>query len=122
MELLNSKVDHKDYQCDRTAWGVELCKRIGSERFKLCYDVYHAQIMEGDLIDTITKNIQYIGHFHVGGVPDRHEIDDTQEINYRAVLRAIADSCFQGFVAQEFVPTHADPLVSLREAIAICDV
>lgn len=122
MELLNSRVDHKDYQCDHTAWGVEVCKRVGSERCKLLYDIYHMQIMEGDLIATIKQNIQYIAHFHTGGVPGRHEIDDTQEINYPPVMRAIAESGFKGFVAQEFIPRGPNPLESLRRAIEICDV
>jgi len=122
MELLNSKVNHKDYQCDHTAWGVEVCKRVGSERCKLLYDIYHMQIMEGDLISTITQNIQYIAHFHTGGVPGRAEIDDTQEINYPAVMRAIAETGYQGFVGQEFVPKRPDPLESLRQAVRICDV
>jgi len=122
MELLNSKVDHKDYQCDHTAWGVEVCKRVGSERFKLLYDVYHMQIMEGDLIATIRQNIQHIAHFHTGGVPGRGIIDQTQEINYPAVMRAIAASGFQGFVGQEFVPRGPDPLAQLRQAVQICDV
>jgi len=121
MELLNSKKDHKDYQCDHTAWAVEVCKRVGSERCKLLYDIYHMQIMEGDLIATIKESIQYIAHFHTGGVPGRNEIDDTQEINYPAVMRAIATSGFKGFVAQEFIPRR-DPLTSLRQAIEICDV
>jgi hydroxypyruvate isomerase len=121
LELLNSKRDHKDYQCDHTAWGVEVCKRVGSERCKLLYDVYHMQIMEGDLIATIKENLQYIGHFHTGGVPGRAEIDETQEIYYPAVMRAIADAGFKGFVGQEFIPRR-DPLTSLRQAIRICDV
>jgi len=121
MELLNSKKDHKDYQCDRTHWGVQVCKMVGSERCKLLYDIYHMQIMEGDLIDTITKNIQYIAHFHTGGVPGRNEIDETQEINYKAVMRAIAGTGYSGFVGQEFIPKR-DPLTSLRQAIEICDV
>ncbi len=122
MELLNSKRNHKDYQCDHTAWGVELVKRIGSDRFKLLYDIYHMQIMEGDIIATIEENIQYIGHFHTGGVPGRHEINETQELNYRRICQAIADTGFKGFVAQEFVPTRKDPIESLAEAIRICDV
>jgi hydroxypyruvate isomerase len=122
MELLNSKVDHKDYQCDHTAWGVEVCKKVGSERCKLLYDIYHMQIMEGDLIDTIKKNIRYIAHFHTGGGPGRHEIDETQEINYPAVMRAIVETGFKGFVAQEFVPRNPNALESLRKAILICDV
>jgi len=122
MELLNSKVNHKDYQCDHTEWGAELCRRVGSERFKLLYDIYHMQIMEGDLISTIRKNAQYIAHYHTGGVPGRGEIDETQEIYYPAVMRAIAETGFQGFVGQEFVPKGPDPLASLRQAVQICDV
>jgi len=122
MELLNSKVDHHDYQCDHTAWGVEVCRRVGSERCKLLYDIYHMQIMEGDLIATIKKSIQYIAHFHTGGVPGRGIIDETQEIYYPAVMKAIAQSGFTGFVAQEFIPRSAKPLEELRRAIEICDV
>lgn len=121
MELLNSKRDHHDYQCDHSAWGVELCKRIGSNHMKLLYDIYHMQIMEGDLCDTIQQNIQYIAHFHTGGVPGRNEIDQTQEVNYRRVMQTIAGTGFQGFVAHEFIPKR-DPMASLKEAIAICDV
>jgi hydroxypyruvate isomerase len=122
MELLNSKRDHKDYMCDRTAWGVELCKRVGSERFKLLYDIYHMQIMEGDLIGTIRENYQYIAHYHTGGVPGRGEIDDTQEIYYPAVMRAIVKTGFKGFVAQEFCPKRRNPLASLKQCVQICDV
>ena len=122
LELLNSKVDHKDYMADHTAWGVEVCKRVGSEWLKLLYDIYHMQIMEGDMIRTITENHQYIGHFHTGGVPGRHEIDETQEINYAAVMRAIVATGYKGFVSQEFVPQRPDALASLRQAIEICDV
>jgi hydroxypyruvate isomerase len=122
MELLNSKVNHKDYQCDHTAWGAELCRRVGSERFKLLYDVYHMQIMEGDLIRTIQDNIQYIAHFHTGGVPGRHEIDESQEIYYPAVMKAIVATGFKGFVGQEFIPTAADPIGALRKCVEICDV
>ncbi len=122
MELLNSKVDHHDYQCDHTAWGVDLCRRVGSERFKLLYDIYHMQIMEGDLIATIRKNIQYIAHFHTGGVPGRNEIDQTQEINYPAVMRAIVATGFKGFVAQEFIPKNPNALESLRRTVEICNV
>ena len=122
MELLNSKVDHKDYQCDHTAWGVELCKTVGSENFKLLYDIYHMQIMEGDLIRTIKENAPYIAHYHTGGVPGRAEIDDTQEIQYPAVVKAIVDTGFKGFIAQEFVPRGPDPLGSLRAAVRLCDV
>ena len=121
MELLNSKVDHADYQCDRTPWGVALAKRLGSDRFKLLYDIYHMQIMEGDVIRTIRENHQYIGHYHTAGVPGRHEIDASQELNYAAIMRAIADTGFKGYVAQEFIPTR-DPRTSLAEALRICRV
>lgn len=121
MELLNSRVDHADYQCDHTEWGAELCRQIGSDRFKLLYDIYHMQIMEGDLIATIRKNIQYIAHFHTGGVPGRHDIDQTQEIYYPAVMRAIVETGFSGYVAQEFIPKR-DPLATLQRCVNICDV
>ncbi|HVS52176.1 MAG TPA: TIM barrel protein [Opitutaceae bacterium] len=121
MELLNSKIDHTDYMCDRTAWGVELVRRVGSERFKLLYDIYHMQIMEGDVIRTIQQHHACIGHYHTGGNPGRHEIDATQELNYPAIARAIAATGFRGFVGQEFIPTR-DPLVSLREAVELCRV
>jgi hydroxypyruvate isomerase len=121
MELLNSKVDHKDYMCDHTAWGAEVMKRVGSEYCKLLYDIYHMQIMEGDMIRTIQTYHQYIAHFHTGGNPGRNEIDETQEINYPAVMRAIVATGYKGFVGQEFVPKH-DPLTSLRQAIQLCDV
>ncbi len=119
MELLNSKRDHKDYQCDHTAWGVELCKRVGSDRFKLLYDIYHMQIMEGDVIDTFQRNIQYISHFHTGGVPGRNEIDETQELNYNRIARAIADTGFKGYYAHEFIPKR-DPIASLTQAYKLC--
>ena len=122
MELLNSKLNHKDYMCDRTPWGVELCKRVGSERFQLLYDIYHMQIMEGDLIATIKESQRYIGHYHTGGVPGRAEIDDSQEIHYPAVMKAIVDTGFKGFVAQEFVPKRPDTLASLKQGVQICDV
>ncbi|MCS7237606.1 MAG: TIM barrel protein [Thermoguttaceae bacterium] len=122
IELLNSKVDHPDYQCDRTRWAVELCKRIGSEKFKILYDIYHMQIMEGDLIRTIRENIQYIAHFHTGGNPGRNEIDETQEINYPAVMRAIADLGFTGYIGHEFVPKSPDPLAALERCARLCDV
>jgi len=125
MELLNSKVNHKDYQCDRTAWGVELCKRTGSENFKLLYDIYHMQIDEGDVIRTIKDNHQYISHYHTGGVPGRNEIDETQELYYPAIMKAIVDLGFKGYVAQEFIPTpktNEEKLVSLEKGIKICDV
>lgn len=122
VELLNSKRSHKDYMCDHTAWGVEVCKRVGSERLKLLYDVFHMQIMEGDVIDTIRENYQYIGHYHTGGVPGRNEIDDTQEIYYPAVMKAIVATGYKGFVGQEFVPKRADALASLKQSVLICDV
>jgi hydroxypyruvate isomerase len=122
LELLNSKVDHKDYMADHTAWGVEVCKRVGSDRLKLLYDIYHMQIMEGDVIRTIRENIQHIGHFHTGGVPGRNEIDDSQEIFYPAVMRAIVATGYKGYVAQEFIPKNKDAIASLRAAIHICDV
>jgi hydroxypyruvate isomerase len=121
MELLNSRVNHKDYQCDHTEWGVELCKRVGSERFKLLYDIYHLQIMEGDIIRTIRDNHQYIAHYHTGGNPGRNEIDDTQELNYKAVMEAIAATGYTGYVGQEFIPTR-EPLEGLRQAVVLCDV
>jgi hydroxypyruvate isomerase len=122
MELLNSKRTHKDYMCDHTAWGVELVKRVGSERFKLLYDIYHMQIMEGDMCDTIRENHQYIAHYHTGGVPGRAEIDDTQEIHYPAVMKTILATGYKGFVAQEFVPKRPDALASLKQGVQICDV
>jgi hydroxypyruvate isomerase len=122
MELLNSKIDHKDYQCDKTNWGVELAKRINSENFKLLYDIYHMQIDEGDVIRTIKENYNYIAHYHTGGVPGRNEIDETQELNYSAIMKAIADTGFLGFVGQEFIPKQKDKIASLKKAIAICDI
>ena len=121
MELLNSKVDHPDYQCDRTPWGVALAKQLGSERFKLLYDIYHMQIMEGDVIRTVKDNYRYIGHYHTAGVPGRHEIDSSQELNYPAIMRAIAETGFKGYVAQEFIPLR-DPRTSLAEAVRLCRV
>ncbi len=122
MELLNSKVDHKDYMCDHTAWGVELCKQLGSENFKLLYDIYHMQIDEGDVIRTIQDNHQYLGHYHTGGVPGRHEIDETQELYYPAIMKAILKTGFKDYVAQEFIPARENKLESLRQAVQICDV
>lgn len=125
MELLNSKVDHKDYMCDKTPWGVELCKRVGSNNFKLLYDIYHMQIDEGDVIRTIKDNHQYIGHYHTAGVPGRHEINETQELYYPAIMKAITDTGFKGYVAQEFIPTgatEADKIAALKDAVKICDV
>ena len=121
MELLNSKVNHKDYMCDNSTWGVELVKRVGSGHFKLLYDIYHMQIMEGDVIRTIEANRDHFGHYHTGGNPGRHELDDTQELNYRAIARAIADMGFQGTIAHEFIPVR-DPLTSLDEAVTLCRV
>jgi hydroxypyruvate isomerase len=121
VELLNSKVNHKDYQGDRSSFGVQVVKAVGSPRVKLLDDLYHMQIMEGDLIRTIKDNKDYIAHYHTGGVPGRHELDDTQEVNWRAVCRAIVDTGFTGYVAHEFTPTR-DPLTSLRDAVALCDV
>ena len=121
LELLNSKVNHKDYQCDHTDWGVEVIKRVDSPRVRLLYDIYHMQIMEGDIIRTITDNIQYIAHFHTGGVPGRHELDDTQELNWRTIAKAIADLKFDGFFAHEFVPVR-EPMQSLEEAVKLCTV
>ncbi len=121
VELLNSKVNHIDYMCDHTAWGVELIKRVDSPRVRLLYDIYHMQIMEGDIIRTVRDNIQYIAHFHTGGVPGRHELDGTQELQWRAIATAIADLNFTGFMAHEFVPTR-DPMTSLREAYDLCAV
>jgi hydroxypyruvate isomerase len=122
MELLNSKRTHKDYQCDHTAWGVELVRRISSERFKLLYDIFHMQIMEGDVCDTITENHQFLDHYHTGGVPGRGEIDGSQELNYARVMEAILATGFKGYVAQEFVPKRPDALASLRQGVQICDV
>ena len=122
MELLNSKINHKDYQCDKTAWGVELAKRIGSPNFKLLYDIYHMQIDEGDVIHTIQEYHPYIAHYHTGGVPGRNEIDETQELYYPAIMRAILKTGFKGYVAQEFIPTWNDKLAALDKAIDICDV
>jgi hydroxypyruvate isomerase len=122
VELLNSRVDHAGYQGDHTAFGVAVVSGIDSPHVKLLYDIYHMQIMEGDVIRTIRGNIPWIGHFHTGGVPGRHEIDDSQELNYRAIAAAIADLNYQGYVAHEFVPTRADPFASLAEALRVCTV
>jgi hydroxypyruvate isomerase len=121
MEGLNSKVDHKDYMYDRTKWGVDLCKKVGSPRFKLLYDIYHMQIMEGDVIRTLRQYKDYIGHYHTGGNPGRHEIDQTQELNYPAIVRAIIATGYTGFLGQEFIPQR-DPLTSLAQGFRICDV
>ena len=121
LELLNSKVDHPDYQCDRSAWGVEVVSAVNSPRARLLYDIYHMQIMEGDVIRTIRDNHQWIGHYHTAGVPGRHEIDATQELNYGAICRAIAATGFDGYVGQEFIPT-GDWKAALQQAYDICDV
>jgi hydroxypyruvate isomerase len=121
MEGLNSKVDHKDYMYDHTKWGVELCKKVGSDRFKLLYDIYHMQIMEGDVIRTIREAKDQIAHFHTGGNPGRHEIDETQELNYAAIVKAIVATGYKGYLGQEFIPKR-DPFESLAQAFRICDV
>ncbi|HEY4150825.1 MAG TPA: TIM barrel protein [Chitinophagaceae bacterium] len=125
MELLNSRVDHKDYMCDRSPWGVELCKRVGSENFKLLYDIYHMQIDEGDVIRSIRNNSAYYGHYHTAGVPGRHELDENQELYYPAIMKAIVATGFKDYVAQEFIPTGKevdDKVDALKKAIKICDV
>lgn len=122
MELLNSKVNHKDYQCDHTVWGAALVDSVGSDRFKLLYDIYHMQTMEGDVIATIKKYQQYITHYHTGGVPGRNEIDETQELNYPAIIKAIYETGYKGYVAQEFVPKRDDKIASLKQGVQICDV
>tara|TARA_B100001057_G_scaffold423437_1_gene445574 strand:- start:1831 stop:2715 length:885 start_codon:yes stop_codon:yes gene_type:complete len=122
MELLNSKVDHEDYMCDNSRWGVELCKRLNSKNFKLLYDIYHMQIMQGDVIRTIKNNHKFIGHYHTAGVPGRNEIDETQELFYPAIMKAIVSTGFNGVVAQEFKPTREDLIEGLAEAIRICDI
>ncbi len=122
-ELLNSKVNHPGYMCDHTAWGVELCKRVGSPRVKLLYDIYHMQIMEGDVIRTIRDNIDYIAHFHTAGNPGRHQFDDTQELNYTGIASAIADLGFKGYVSHEYTPSQGkDPIQTLDRMMTICDV
>ncbi|HMA23585.1 MAG TPA: TIM barrel protein, partial [Gemmatimonadaceae bacterium] len=121
LELLNSKVNHKDYQCDHTSWGAEVVKKVNSPRVKLLYDIYHMQVMEGDVIRTVRANIEHIAHFHTGGVPGRNEIDETQELYYHRVMQAIADTGFPGFVGQEFVPKR-DPVASMKQAYEICNV
>lgn len=125
MELFNSKVDHKDYMCDKSAWGVELCKKIGSPNFKLLYDIYHMQINEGDVIRTIRDHHSYFGHYHTAGVPGRHEIDESQELYYPAIMQAIVATGYKGYVAQEFIPSGRDKkekMAALKKAVRICDV
>ncbi len=121
LELLNSKVNHPDYMCDHTAWGVRVVEEVNSPNVKLLYDIYHMQIMEGDIIATIKENLAWIGHFHTGGVPGRHELDDTQEVQWDGVMRAIAATDYKGYVAHEFIPVR-DPMASLRAAVKLCDV
>lgn len=122
LELFNSKINHKDYMADKSAWGVDMCKRIGSENVKLLYDIYHMQINEGDVIRTIQDFHPYFGHYHTAGVPGRHEIDDTQELNYPAIMQAIVKTGYKGYVAQEFIPVATDKIASLKDAIRRCDV
>ena len=122
MELLNSKVNHKGYMCDHTSWGVELCKSIGSDKFKLLYDIYHMQIMEGDVISTIKDNHQFISHYHTAGVPGRAEIDETQELYYPAIIKAILETGYQGYIGQEFIPKRDDKIASLKQGVTICSV
>ena len=122
LELFNTRVDHPGYMADSTAWGVELCDRLGSDNFKILYDIYHMQIMEGDIISRIREFGEYFAHYHTGGVPGRNEIDETQELNYAAIMRTIAESDFDGYVGQEFIPSRGDALASLRQSIEICDV
>ena len=121
MELLNSKVDHKDYQCDSTAWGVEVCRMVNSPRVKLLYDIYHMQIMEGDIIRTIRDNYHFFAHYHTAGNPGRHELDETQEINYRPIIRTILETGYQGYIGQEFIP-HGEPIAGLKQAFDLCNV
>lgn len=121
MELLNSRVNHQDYMCDTSAWGVELVKRVGSDHFRLLYDIYHMQIMEGDLIRTIERDHQYFGHYHTAGNPGRNEMDDSQELNYPPIIKAIIDTGYTGYLGQEFIPKH-EPLQSLRDMVRLCDV
>ena len=122
MELLNSKVNHKDYMCDLSSWGAALCEEVGSEHFKLLYDIYHMQIMEGDIIATIKDRHQYFSHYHTGGVPGRAEIDETQELYYPAIMKAIVETGYDGYVAQEFIPKREDKIASLKQAVGICTV
>ncbi len=122
MELLNSKVNHKDYQCDKTPWGVQLVEKLSSPNFKLLYDIYHMQIMEGDVIATIQKYKDYISHYHTGGVPGRNEIDETQELYYPAIIKAIVDTGYKGFLGQEFIPTWEDKMAALKHGVMTCDV
>lgn len=122
IELFNSRIDHKDYMGDKSAWGIELCKRLGSPNFKILFDIYHMQIDEGDIIRSIRDNHQYFGHYHTAGVPGRNEIDERQELYYPAIMRAIAATGYKGYVAQEFIPKDKDAMASLRKAIEICDI
>ncbi|GHO78513.1 hydroxypyruvate isomerase [Ktedonobacter sp. SOSP1-85] len=121
MELLNSKVDHPDYQCDKSAWGIEVCRMVNSPRVKLLYDIYHMQIMEGDIIRTIQDHHTYFAHYHTAGNPGRHELDETQELNYPPIVRTILATGYEGYLGQEFVPL-GDPLTALKQAFALCNV
>ncbi|MFT6181469.1 MAG: hydroxypyruvate isomerase [Akkermansiaceae bacterium] len=120
MELLNSKVDHPDYQCDHTDWGIALCQKLGSPRFKLLYDIYHMQVMEGNVMATIRRAAPYIGHYHTAGCPGRHELDGTQELHYPAIIKAINDTGYTGFLAHEFIPTWPDQKAALQDAKHRC--
>jgi hydroxypyruvate isomerase len=122
LELFNSKVNHPDYMADSSRWGIQLCKALGSENFKLLYDIYHMQIMEGDIIHTIQENHHYFGHYHTAGVPGRHELNELQELNYPAIMNAIHATGYQGYVAQEFIPTASDKNKALAEAVQLCDI
>jgi hydroxypyruvate isomerase len=123
MEYLNSKVNHKDYMFDHIAWGVDVMKRVNSPRVKILYDIYHAQIMDGDIVRNIRDHFQWLGHFHTGGNPGRHEIDDTQELNYHFVMKAIADLGYTGFVSHEYSPSQGnDPIKELVRAMEVCTV
>lgn len=123
MELLNSKVNHKDYMCDHSAWGFEMCKRVNSPRIKVLYDIYHMQIMDGDIVRIIREGIQWIGHFHTAGNPGRHEIDESNELNYRFIAQAIAETGYSGYFCHEYSPAAGrDWRKSLETALQICDV
>ncbi|MBK6364769.1 MAG: TIM barrel protein [Saprospiraceae bacterium] len=122
MELLNSKVDHTDYQCDHSVWGIDLVKKVDSPQFKLLYDIYHMQIMEGNIIQTITENIKYFAHFHTAGVPGRRDLDEFQEINYPAIFNAIKSTGYKGFIGQEFIPKKSNPLDSLMDSIKLVEL
>ena len=122
IELFNSKIDHNDYMGDKSAWGIELCKQLGSPNFKILFDIYHMQIDEGDIIRSIQDNHFYFGHYHTAGVPGRHELDDRQELNYPAIMRAIKATGYNGYVAHEFIATNPDKISSLKQAVTVCDI